>query len=306
MKKLVLISSFCNSPEKIKILNCNLEILKKMDVTIVLHSPLFLEKEIVEKVDFFIFEKNLEGGGETILFWNYQNIGDKSYYFERNWTKPYQKSLSQLRSLLEFSESKESFDLYYFLMYDVLLTEDLVDFMKNNDTSGYFKFLPGYYPEEKPGPFSTQFYCLRKREIPELKKFISSNLCLDGKSIEENFFEFAEGMGIPYINHIDVRDHIYTFCEMEKNFFNFSPFFEFKFFLMKNYNQNRIIFFDVKDKPEIFIRINDGIKKIILWDSLEIEIPENCFSFEIFYKGNSFDIINCFNNYQGGGWKINE
>ena len=57
MKKIVLINSYCDSEHKINILNKNIDILKSMNVDIMLYSPIILPDYIYEKCNYFLFIK---------------------------------------------------------------------------------------------------------------------------------------------------------------------------------------------------------------------------------------------------------
>ena len=57
MKKIVLISSYCDTEEKINILYDNIKILKGLGIDTLVISPVTLPKEIIEVSDFVFFTK---------------------------------------------------------------------------------------------------------------------------------------------------------------------------------------------------------------------------------------------------------
>jgi hypothetical protein len=58
IKKVALISSFCNDQEKIGVLNKNIDNIRELGLDIVVLSPFYLPKEIVDKCDYFFVTKD--------------------------------------------------------------------------------------------------------------------------------------------------------------------------------------------------------------------------------------------------------
>ena len=58
MKKIVLIQSHCNTNEKIEILKKNITELRKLDVDILLFSHIMIPSEVIESVDYFVYDKS--------------------------------------------------------------------------------------------------------------------------------------------------------------------------------------------------------------------------------------------------------
>ena len=57
MKKIALISTFCNTPEKVHILVENVKILKSLGVDVMVNSFISLEPEIINYFDFYFQTK---------------------------------------------------------------------------------------------------------------------------------------------------------------------------------------------------------------------------------------------------------
>src|SRR5690606_28310757 len=58
MNKIVLISSYCDTEEKINILNKNIDTIKSLGLDIMLNSPIILPLELITKCDYFFLTKD--------------------------------------------------------------------------------------------------------------------------------------------------------------------------------------------------------------------------------------------------------
>ena len=57
MKKIALLSTFCDTPEKIKVIIENSRILKSLGVDVMVNSPIHLDSEVVKEFDFYFKNK---------------------------------------------------------------------------------------------------------------------------------------------------------------------------------------------------------------------------------------------------------
>ena len=58
MKKIALISSFCNDKNKINVLISNIKKLKEMNFDVLLISPIQLDTEVTKYCDYYFFTKD--------------------------------------------------------------------------------------------------------------------------------------------------------------------------------------------------------------------------------------------------------
>jgi hypothetical protein len=57
MKKVVLISTFCDTPEKLEVLERNIDNVKTCGLDVIVISPFFLPESIQKKCDYFFLTK---------------------------------------------------------------------------------------------------------------------------------------------------------------------------------------------------------------------------------------------------------
>ena len=72
-KKVALISSFCDSKEKLDVLQSNIKQLKQLAFDVIVISPLTLPKEIVSICDYFFYTKDnliLEWPINVQMYWS--------------------------------------------------------------------------------------------------------------------------------------------------------------------------------------------------------------------------------------------
>lgn len=150
MSKMVFISSHCDTDDKLKVLKTNLEILKKLNVKIFLYSSVNLESDIVSIVDFYFYNSiNPINEARGLLFWKEDFYNNKKIKFCRFWKDNLIGGYYQVKYLIQMSRIF-NFDFNYFILYDLVITNDVIDFISNKNKEGFFSFLAsenGVYTE---------------------------------------------------------------------------------------------------------------------------------------------------------------
>lgn len=130
MRKLALISSYCDSVEKLEILNQNIRILKSIGVDTFVISPIKVD---VDCDYLFITKENpvLKWPERCIAIWSrvfYQNrfIKKISFTDDYGWA-----SLYQIKKIMEFA-STYPYDLFYVLIYDLKIDEKIIEDITQN------------------------------------------------------------------------------------------------------------------------------------------------------------------------------
>lgn len=307
MKKLVLIGSYCNTPQKLKVLKTNLEILRKIDVHILLYSPIPLGEDLIDLVDYFFLDKRFSPEGDEMqIFWtsgSYDGISMKMSYV---WLDSVAGVISQTKSLIHLSRNLD-YDLLYFLLYDVVLTSDLVHFMAEKE-EGFFPFMVrSDESRETISDCSTQIYSMRKNKADRFDSLLNFSSIKQYPNAESFFKVILESLEIPIYSDIEVEDHIHTFRNWQRDFYNYSPFPDFKIFF-QNYRNDpplttHVLIYDIKNPCRIFIRINDEAHPFQLDGQNVLEILPEYEKFEIWYDGIIFDVLESARKFPGGWWE---
>jgi len=141
MKKLALISTFCNTPEKQEILEINIDKMFKLGVDILIFTPkgLLPERIINKSTHCIITSENpippiLE---RSMLEWKHPvskfNIKHTLIHQDYGWA-----SLNQIKRLLSYA-SNLGYDILYPMIYDLDLTFEIEDIIKSNKINYFFR-----------------------------------------------------------------------------------------------------------------------------------------------------------------------
>jgi hypothetical protein len=216
------------------------------------------------------------------------------------WAGLYQvKKLSQIALTFDY-------DLFYHMIYDVVIDEQVEkDIISNKCNLVYSRRNP-HHPETL---WETTLHLMIYDR--EMMKKIESEITLDeylrtNGMAEGEVLKWKNKYGIPASEH-PVKDEIFYWGDFD--FFNYSPFPEFKMFISKNEKMNiwlgespiyekeltdnlRICFHSFEQMEEIEIIIN-GIKYIEKpksWQYIEYPVSsQQIFSLMFVYRGNEVD-----------------
>ena len=129
---LITIQYHCDTKEKISLLNKNIKILKKEKFKILVVSHIPVNQKIQDAVDYFIYDKSnpiLHWPDRGMIHWMKIDF-DKPYkainiLFDFGWTTINQILLAGNLGL------SLNFDYYTFINYDIKLTDNIINRMKN-------------------------------------------------------------------------------------------------------------------------------------------------------------------------------
>jgi hypothetical protein len=255
MKKIVLINSYCDTEHKINILNKNIDILKSIDVDIMLYSPIILPEYIIEKCNYFLFNKE-----NKVLHFPQKGVrafykfidGNKSYIIRKmlmdyGWASIYQfKKMSEYALTMDYSN-------FYHIIYDTILDEQVKDYIISSDKeSGFFKF----------HSFTVSLHFMifnRENLLKFLPNVTLENYLSNTSYIAETWLHnnLLQTFGDRYFENVFVEDEVF-FYESEDQF-NYSKIPNLKFFILKDYYkvQNiKLFFYDLKNAMDLSISVN--------------------------------------------------
>ena len=254
-KKLFLISSFCDSEEKIKILYENLKIIKNMGHDSLLLSPVYLPEKIIRLCDFYFQTK--ENPVKTIeektyIHWNQinDNYRLERFFPDYGWAALYQnKKLSQIGITLDY-------DIYYHIIYDTKFNEGLIKQINSNVVNEYYSNLS---TNGDVNEFSLHFIPLNKELLISFEQFLNkSEYNKTHDLIHDYMLKWVNKERIIKNNFI-VEEHINFYNSI--NFFSIYNGPELNIFFERfelNQQTNKILCYDIKT-DDIKIIINDNI-----------------------------------------------
>lgn len=292
MKKLVLISTYCDNEEKKNVLKENiikLKSLKNLDVIII--SPLDLPDSIVEECDFYFKTKE-----NPILSWpirmythwyelelpNKKIITLKRGLSDYGWAGLYQvKKLSQIGLTYDY-------DLFYHIIYDLDIDEFVLEEFKKNESNKVYPRRDPHNPETL-WETTLHFMVFDRDTMKKIVDEISLNNYLTSDGVAEGqVLKWKNKFNIPTAD-FPVKDKIFYWQDFD--FFDYKISKKFKIFVSKNEttqvllgeepkyvstltNNLRIVFHGFQSISEIKIIVNNEEYKFkpIPWEIIEIPI----------------------------------
>lgn len=309
MKKIALISTFCNTEEKQKILEKNITKIKQLGLDVMVISPIEIPQSIVKLCDYFFFTKEnpiLKWPIRMYTHWYEMRISNEQITTlqrglgDYGWAGLYQvKKLSQIALTFDY-------DLFYHMIYDVVIDEQVERDIVSNKCNFVYSRRDPHHPETL---WETTLHLMIYDR--EMMKKIESEITLDeylrtNGMAEGEVLKWKNKYGIPTSEH-PIKDEIFYWGDFD--FFNYSPFPEFKMFISKNEKMNiwlgespiyekeltdnlRICFHSFEQMEEIEIIIN-GIKYIEKpksWQYIEYPVSsQQIFSLMFVYRGKEVD-----------------
>ena len=260
MKKVALISSFCNDQEKIDVLNKNIDIIKELGLDIIVLSPFFLPKEIVDKCDYFFVTKDnpvYEWPKKGWNFWRELPYKGKTLKISKTvsdygWAGVHQvKQLSELALNLDYTH-------YYHLIYDLKITDNIrLQFNQSPPDKIVFPSKRG----DTIWKVGLHFMIFSKENLRKFTSFITEESYNTIDKLDSAFdwlAKIVELMPIK-IGDFPVEDEIYIFENTD--IYNYSPSDRVKFFIAKDdKTQASIIlyFYEIEDvQVEVYIYEDD-------------------------------------------------
>ncbi len=276
MKKIVLISSYCNTDEKIAVLKTNIETIKNLGLDVMLNSPISLPLDVINKCDYFFLTKDnplLTWPQKAVSYYNTFNINNKTITRSRCFEDYGWANLYQVKKLSEFALTFE-YDYFYHIIYDLIIDNVVIDAFKSETKKcNFFHF--------HEWNVSLQLMIFDK---PHLIKFISqltldrylelggvAEECLD-RLLKLNIFDYT-------IEESYVDDKI--LFNSDNDLFNYSKIDGLKFFIVKNmYDLNNILLFFYNIEDPINIKINNRNRNIINCELINIGGVNDFFEIE--------------------------
>lgn len=258
MKRVVLISSHCEDEEKVNVLKKNLNILRKNNIDTILYSTVNLNSDITELSTHYYFTKEnpiLKYPIKGVGTWRKFNINGEWITIthienDYGWAGAY-----QYKNLLKISKIFD-YDVLFLMIYDLILTEDIIDVLNNNNETLLF---PSRHVDNKEyWKVGSHLICLNKNNVDEfIEELTIENYLSNEKYVLETFIGNICNKKNWNISDKIVEDEIVRYIEpFNRNHTTNNI----KFYYINNVINNiyGILFFDVVGKTTIKVEINEN------------------------------------------------
>jgi hypothetical protein len=264
MKKIALISTFCNTEEKQNLLKENIDILKNQGLDVMCLSPNFIQlpHDIIQKSDFVFYTKEnplLSWPEKSWTFWKTINT-DKGWMKITTFKSDYGwADLYQRKKLTEIALTFD-YDIFYHLIYDSEINEDVIEEIRNNKINKINPCVKGNNSDFE-WDTSLQFMVfdrvLMEKILKELtlEEYLSSNGAAEGEVLK-----WKEKFNIP-TEGAKVKDRIFNYKDTD--LYNYSQDDNYKFFVNKNEKYGiyepelQVIIYDIKLDGNLILEINN-------------------------------------------------
>jgi len=278
MKKIALISTFCDTKEKQDILLKNIKKLKSHNIDVLCINPNFIDLpyEILKLSDYTFYTKDnplLGWPQRAFTFWK-TVLTDKGWFKMTHFLNDYGwAALYQTKKLFEIALTFD-YDIFYHFIYDTEIDDNIISEIKSNKTNVI-------YPRRDPNDPNTLWettlhFIIFDRELTQkivkeitLEEYLRTNGVAEGEVLKwKNKYNIQGGEN-------PVKDEIYLYEDTD--FFNYSDNEDYKMFFNKHASdvtiwkgeppkdvimdsKLRILIYNIKNSGEININVNDVIK----------------------------------------------
>jgi len=292
MKRIALISSFCDDEIKLKCLKKNILNARKFGLDILVLSPIPLDEEVIKISDYVFYTKDnpvLDWPEKAMFYWKQFSYNNKTYKFSRTVPDYGWAGLHQVKQLSKIGYSLE-YDFYYHMIYDLKM-DDLAEHFLHTGRKRIYPSKRG----ETIWNYGLHFMIFNRENLKLFSDLITKELY--NKFNSGNAFDCLEK--IADIMNCDkgprpVEDEIYYF--ENKDFFNFSQSQDFNFFVEKNDQTNsniKLWFYNLFQRINLTVVV-DGVKRNVTVDNFDnIDLGgnnSNIDSVEIIYNSEHYNI----------------
>jgi len=289
-KRIVLVSTYCDTNEKIEILQNNLKIIKSKGLDVMVYSPLSLPNEIINLCDFYIQTKE-----NPLLYWPQKAVSSFIKIFSENceiklrrtlfdygWAAIYQtKKLSEYASTFDYER-------YYHIVYDTLIDDRVISIFSSDKSCSFFPF-----HEHK---VSLHLIALDKEELIKFSNYINLKSYLDFNSIVENWlYDTLTNSNLNFTIESEKVDDLMLYHKNEK-LHDYSEIDGLTFFILKNivsYEEVSLFFYNISGQINLTISVEGVEKPYIISDKQLIKLgftPNNLKTVLISFNGLTMDI----------------
>lgn len=284
-KKVALIQSYCNTPDKVQALESTLDKLKFFDVDICLFSAVTLPEEITKQVKFYIkSDENpiLHYPEKAFNFWLwhfYKANPDRKFYMNKMFSDYGWTVLNQVNKMSELVKHFD-YDWFYLVNYDLDIDENVAKHLREPQATTLFK----HKKHTTIFDGTLIFSVLQKPQLDIICNTFSKEDFIVTNEIPESYF--INKVGREHLVDIQVHDTITVEGQQKEQQFNEMPNND----LFKLFIQNRkrllVYIFDPRKDMTVYIFVNGKSKRVELKQSEHQFIgftikPENVTSLKI-------------------------
>jgi hypothetical protein len=294
MKKIALISSFCDNQQKKDLLKKNIKKIKNLGVDTMVISPLKLDDETIELTDILIYTKEnpvLSWPEKAYFQWWDGTINGEHITMTTTYPDYGYAGLVQVKRMADFALSMD-YELFFPMIYDININEHVESVLLGNKKNSFF-------PSMRDGQIwgiGLHLISLDREHLNRFKTLITKESYL----VEGDFDAFAwlhrAVKLIPGILESEPVEDLIYFLE-NKNFFDLSPTNKFRCFIHKTkIDDMKLVFYNFGGVKEFKIETENFSQIYQVREWQEIILPFfDCEHLHVTFENETFDFSEIIN-----------
>ena len=289
MKKIALITSFCNTEEKLEVLHDNIKTIKNLGLDVMVFSHFYLPKNINDLIDYTIISKE-----NPIIKWpekssnHWKVIPHKTFEYRMvTFSADYGYAvLNQIKRMASLALSMD-YDSFFIVDYDLNITEYVKSIFLDNKKNSFF---PAKNSLGHVWEIGLRLISFDREHLTRFKNLITvENYLFDNRDCAESWVHKAINFLPGIIETEPLEDLIYNYENVD--FCNYSIIEEVKLYIHKIPNgEIKLIFYNFEDIKNFIVKTEDFTQEFNISEFEEIEFPYKEYtSFIVIYKEKKYD-----------------
>jgi len=291
MNKIVLISSFCDTEEKLSVLSKNINKIKELGLDVMLNSPISIPSHIINMCDYYIQTKEnpvLDLESKLVYSWAiYQGArnGHKDITVYHGTCDYGWANLYQIKKLSEYALTYK-YDRFYHIIYDLNIDDVVLRAFKSDDKICNFYHFHEHWS-------SLHLMVFNRDNLLNFLSYLTLEKYLKHNGIVEDWLQnLLKSNDIPYYmedDYVDDEIHFYEGIDL----YDYSRIKDFKYFLSKDNDNNIQIYFYELSDIDIDIIVDGDRKSYKVKDRDIIDLGFNKHNIKtviLDYKSNQYNI----------------
>ena len=255
-KRIILISSYCDTKEKIDILINTIKTIKSYNLDVMVNSPLPLPSDVINMCDFYVQTKEnplLYWPQKSVMSWVRNTDKDKEIVIKRALIDYGWAALYQTKKLSEYALTYD-YDRYYHIIYDTEIDDTVVSTFLSDKKCNFYPF-----HEHK---VSLHLIALDRENLLKFSNMITFDSYLKFNCIVENWlYDTLIKSNMDYKIELEKIEDLILFHK-DDNLFDYSDISGLVFFIVKDVVHNDevcLYFYNNREKINVLINV-DGVE----------------------------------------------
>ena len=257
LNKVALISTFCDTQEKLDVLEKNIKIIKTHNLDVIVISPFNLPEYLTNQCDYFLITKDnpiLDWPTRAMYAWRHLNVNGTKYLMAKTYSDYGFAGLTQIKQLSQIALGLD-YSQFFHMIYDIKIDENVIEGFYSNRTNSV-------YPSKRKDdvwPVGLHYLIFNKENLTNFISYINLETYLGVKDGDAFAVLHSLQNKLNYvIEETPIEDEIFYYENID--FFNFSPIKGIKFFVGNDDEKLepiKILFYDIVGEKEIKIKVGD-------------------------------------------------